>query len=341
MAKEAAADLTLQLPLAPVYLLYGTQDYLIQFMKKKIIGEALTGDEQGFNMSSYDMTDVSLASVIEDADTIPFLGGKKVVIAENAYFLTSEKIKSKVEQDSRVLSDYLEHPSPDSVVLIIAPYEKLDKRKKIVKQLEKSAQVYALSKLSDRAVFQLMEAVAQRYGAAYTHAGHDQLILSIGTNLGQLAHEVEKCALYCGTDRPIDETAVQIIGSRSLESNVFLLVNQVMKKNTEQSLHILHDLVRMKEEPLKLLALLERQFRIVYQVGIYQKAGYTQSSMATKIGVHPFAVRMAADQAQLYSPPMLAQALSHCAETDYQMKTGAVDKLLALELLIHRIASAA
>ncbi|CAM3105564.1 DNA polymerase III subunit delta [Sporolactobacillus spathodeae] len=338
MAKENAADLSIQLPLAPVYLLHGTQDYLIQLMKNKLIKEALSSEERDFNLSVYDMTEVALKVALEDAETIPFFGERKVVVLENAFFLTSEKIKSKVEQDSRALENYLSQPAPDAVLILLAPYEKLDKRKKIVKVLQTKAKVHELSKVSDSTIFQLMENVARQFGASYTREAHEQLIVSVGTNLGQLAHEVEKCALYCGTDRPIDRETVLTVGSKSIESNVFLLVNEVMKKNTAESLRLLHDLVRMKEEPLKLLALLERQFRIVYQVGYYQKAGYTQGSMASKIGIHPFAVRMAADQARQYSPQMLTRALSRCAEADYRIKTGAVDKLLALELLIHQIA---
>ncbi len=310
-------------------------------MKKNIVREALAEEEQDFNLSRYDMFDIPLEQALEDAETVPFIGERKVVVIDNPFFLTAEKAKAKIEQHLPALEHYLEHPSPDTVLLISAPYEKLDRRKKAVKALEKTAKVYELSQLTDATLYRLMENVAARFSAVYTRSGHDQLVASVGQDLARLANEVEKCAQYCGADRPIDGAAVLEIGSRSLETNVFLLVDQVMKRRTADALHLLHELVSMKEEPLKLLALLERQFRIVYQVSYYHQAGYTQNSIAAKIGVHPYAVKLAVEQAKRYSPESLKSVLARCAETDYMIKTGGADKLLALELLIHSVSAAA
>ncbi|SFG08115.1 DNA polymerase III subunit delta [Sporolactobacillus nakayamae] len=341
MAAPKSANLSISKPLAPIYLLFGTQDFLIQMMKKNITSEALNDEERDFNFSKYDMTELPLEHAIEDAETIPFFGDKKVVIIENAYFLTAERTKTKIEQKIDRLEQYMEHPAESAVLIINAPYEKLDRRKKIVKKLEKSAAVYELSHLSDTTLFTILENVAAQYGTRYTKEGHEQLLAAIGPHLGQLANEVGKCALYCDADRAIDAQVVEEIGSKSLETNVFLLVNQVMHRKTAQALQLLHELVRMKEEPLKLLALLERQFRIVYQAGYYQKEGYTQNSIASKIGVHPYAVKLALEQTRLFSTALLQNALEKCAQTDYQIKTGQADKVLALELLIVQISGKA
>ncbi|MCL1630434.1 DNA polymerase III subunit delta [Sporolactobacillus sp. CPB3-1] len=334
MAAAKQANLTISKPLAPIYLLFGTQDFLLQLMKKNITDEALKDEERDFHLSVYDLAEVPLDQAVEDAETVPFFGGKKVVILENAYILSSERVKSKVEHKVDRLQIYLEHPAEDTVLIMVAPYEKLDRRKKIVKVAEKTAVTYELSRITDTMIYRLMENVAAQYNASYTKEGHERLLAAIGPNLGQLANEVGKCALYCGPERPIDARVVDEIGSRSLETNVFLLVNRVMARKTAEALHMLHDLILMKEEPLKLLALLERQFRIVYQVGFYQKAGYTQNNIAKKTGVHPYAVKLALDQTRLFSERMLEMALEQCAEADYQIKTGQTDKVLALELLI-------
>lgn len=339
LTQAKSADLSIQKPLAPVYLLYGTQDYLIRLMKKNLIHEALEDENRDFNLSSYDMLEAPIEQALEDAETIPFMGEKKVVVIHNPYFLTSEKVKSKIVQNLKPFEQYIQHPSPDTVFLIIASYEKLDRRKKLVKTLEKNAKVYELNRLSDQTLYQILKQVAAQYGGEYTRSGHEQLIASVGSDLARLASETGKCALYCGPDRPIDGQAVLEICSRSLETNVFLLVNKVMQKKTAEALRLLHDLVRMKEEPLKLLALLERQFRMAYQVGYYRDAGYTLSSIAEKVGVHPYAVKLAAEQTHLYSRDMLKRALDKCAETDYKIKTGMADKVLALELLIHETAA--
>ncbi|MFD2618249.1 DNA polymerase III subunit delta [Terrilactibacillus laevilacticus] len=329
-------DLSIQKPLAPIYLLFGSQEYLIQHMKKTIVKEALSEEEMEVNLSSYDMLETSVEVGIEDAETLPFFGEKRVVILENAYFLTGSKPKVKVEHDLKRFETYLEHPSTDTVMIIPLFHEKLDKRKKIVKMIEKKGQIVELSQLGDRFIYDLLSSVASELGVRYTKEGHDQLMAFIGPNLMALANEVKKCAFYCyGTDQAIDQRVVLSLASRSLENNVFLLVDQVLANKRREALQLLSDLIKQKEDPIKLLALITRQIRIVYQVGVYQKDGYTQQNIASKIGIHPYSVKLASQQAKHFDLKRLEYVLTKCTETDYQMKTGGMDKRLALELFIH------
>ncbi|TCP32326.1 DNA polymerase III delta subunit [Scopulibacillus darangshiensis] len=331
-------DLTVKKPLAPVYLLFGKQSYLIQFMKESIVNEALNKDEKDFNLSVYDMTESPVEAAVEDAETLPFIGEKRVVIIENPHFLSASKVKSKVDHDLKRLEQYINEPSPDSIFIILAMYDKLDQRKKIVKLARKQGITFELSQLTNDLLFNILETAAKKYNALYTRDGHDQLLAMVGPNLMQLVSEVEKFALYCGDERPIDKSVVIELGARSLENNIFNLVDMVMKKQPVDAYKLLADLIKQKEEPIKLLAIITRQLRIVYQVGLYQQEGYTQKNMAAKLGIHPYAVKLAAGQTKLYHLETLKRALAICAETDYKMKTGAVEKKLALEMLIHKLA---
>lgn len=339
MARLSQKNLSVRKPLAPVYLLYGTQDYLIELMEKRIIHEALSDETVDFNLSRYDMFETPIETALEDADTPPFFGARKIVVIQHPFFLSGAKVKTKIDQNMKPLEAYLDQPSPSAVLIIAAAYEKLDRRKKLVRGLEKKAEIYELSKPSDALTYDLLQKVAGTSGADYTKAGHERLVALFGTDLRRLASEVKKCALYCGDSRPIDEHVVEEVASVSMESNVFRLVDKVMQQKTADALRILHDLMLMKEEPLKLLALIERQFRIVCQVEGYQKMGYTQKQIAGKTGVHPYVVRLASEQTGRYDSARLQQTLVKCSDTDYQMKTGMMDKQLALELLIHEISS--
>ncbi|MFT8870983.1 MAG: DNA polymerase III subunit delta [Sporolactobacillus sp.] len=337
MAQKSTADLSVHQPLSPVYLLFGTQDYLLRTLTRSIIAKALPAEEQEFNVFVYDMNVTLVSEAIEEANTVPFMGERKIIVMESSFFLSAEHAQSKVVQDVHPLELYLEQPSPSAVVIFTAPYEKLDRRKKVVKLLLQSAEVRELSRISEADSYRLMDQVARAAGAVYTREGHEQLVASVGSDLGRLANEVNKCALYCGPEDVIDRAAVLEIGSRSLETNVFLLVNAVMKRQGERALHLFHDLIRMREEPLKLLALLERQLRIVYRIIIYQQKGVTAADAATKIGIHPYAAKMAAEQAKVYAAPQLERALAGCAEADYAIKTGAANKILVFELLLEQL----
>lgn len=332
-------DLSIGEPLSSVFLLYGKHTYLIHMIRDKIINKAINEEEKDFNLAFYDMESEQVQTAVEDAETLPFMGDKRVVVIENPVFLTNQNKKTDVEHDVERLTKYVQSPAPDSIVIITASYEKLDKRKKLYKQLQKSAQTFELNRVTDHLIYELLSAKANEYGTNYTKEAHEALISMAGDNLQQLMNEVAKLSLYCGEGSEITKNNVDELASRSLEQNVFELVNQVMKKNITASYRILGDMYKQKQEPIKLLALLANQLRLIYQVNLYLSQGYTQQQLAKKLNVHPYRVKIASQQSRSFKLDDLTKALTLCTETDFKMKRGQLDKHLALELCIHQLAS--
>ena len=88
---------------------------------------------------TYDLEEAYLEDVVEDAHTLPFFGERKVILIKSPLFLTAQK--EKLEQNIKILEEYIGEPSPFSILVFVAPYEKLDERKKITKLLKKTADV--------------------------------------------------------------------------------------------------------------------------------------------------------------------------------------------------------
>ena len=134
----------------PVYLLYGTEAFLINETKQILIDHVLDEEEKDFNLSVYDLEETPIEAALEDAETFPFMGEKRLVILQNPVFLTSEKTKGKVEHNLAKLEEYLSQPAPYSIVVFSAPYEKLDERKKVTKELKRKAEVFEANKLTEQ-----------------------------------------------------------------------------------------------------------------------------------------------------------------------------------------------
>ena len=67
-----------------------------------------------------------------------------------------------------------------------------------------------------------------------------------GINFNIVSQEIEKLILFLG-DRPtINKQDVNQIINRSLEQNVFLLTEYIQKRNKEQAIHLVKDLITMK-----------------------------------------------------------------------------------------------
>lgn len=320
----------------PIHLLYGNERFLIEEMREKLIQQA---SEMDINV--YDMTESPIELALEDAETLPFLSDRRVVIIKNPYFLTSEKklaSASAVEHHLKKLEQYLENPSPYSLVIFEAPYEKLDERKKIVQLLKKTAQVFEANALQEKQVYAWINSECKSLNINIDEAAVKQLYSFIGKDLRRLKSELEKLSLFVGENGYVSEEIVNLLVARSLEDNVFVLVDHVINKRIDEAFQTLHDLFEQKEEPIRIVALLARQFRIIAQVHSLRKKGYTPKQMAVYLKLHPFVIQKTLMQTAKFSQAECHQMIQNLAEADYYMKTGKFDKHLLLQIILTKIA---
>lgn len=318
----------------PLYLLYGKETFLINETKQLLTEQVLKEEDAEFNLSVYDLHETPIETALEDAETLPFLGEKKLLFLHNPQFLTAEKTKEKVEHNLSRLEAYLREPAPYSVMVFIAPYEKLDERKKLTKELKKKAAVFEAKKLNETELKNWIRSRAEFNGVMIEPAAIDLMLALAGTNLFMLTSEVDKLALYTGRGLTIDAQTVEKLVSRSLEQNIFALVDKIVSRKIDEALRIYYDLLKLNEEPLKILSVITGQFRLLYQVKELSRRGYGQQQIAGYLKVHPFRIKLAAGQAQKFSDTELTNIMKELAEADFKMKTGQMNKELLIELFL-------
>ena len=321
----------------PIYLLFGTESFLINETKQLLIQKVLSDEEIDFNLSTYDLEETPIEAAIEDAETLPFMGEKRLIILQNPVFLTSEKQKGKVEHNIGKLETYLAEPAPYSVVVFAAPYEKLDERKKITKELKRKAVVGEAKRLGETELKAWIKDRTTSNGVQIQEDAINLMLTLTGTNLFMLASEVDKLSLYAGDSNRIDAEMVDKLVARSLEQNIFTLIEKVVQRKVDEALRIYYDLLKQNEEPIKIMALLAGQFRLLYQVKELARKGYGQQQIAGALKAHPFRVKLAAGQARHFSDEELAKIMKMIAHADYQMKTGGMKKELLIEMILFNL----
>lgn len=322
--------------ISPIYLLVGTEHYIIEDTVQQIIDNTLTEEEREFNLSKYDMKEHPVEIAIEEAYTFPFFGEKRVVIINDAYFLTANKEKTKVEHDLKQLEAYLQQPSPETVLIIIAPYEKIDERKKLVKLAKKNGEYFNGTALSDRDLLLWIVDRGKENDVTIDEDAAERLVELTSANMMILASEMKKLSLYAGEGKTITKAMVEQLVPRSLEQNIFALVDGVMKKEISKAWEIYLDLLKQKEEPIKIIALMARQFRILFQVKQLASQGYSQKQIASKLKQHPYVVKLALGHIRHFKDEELLKHLDELATLDYEIKSGKIDKELAVELFFSK-----
>lgn len=318
--------------IAPVYLLIGEEAYYVDETITKL--RAALGGEDG-EYAQFDCAEQPVDFVIDEADTIPFFSDRKLVVARNASFLrATEKGKEKVEHDLKRLEAWLEHPTEQCVTVFIAPYEKLDERKKITKLMKQHALVLQAEQLKDQdlAVWIQHEVAAQQ--GRITDDAVGKLIDMVGANMLQLRLEIEKLLLFVQQDEVIDVGVVEKLVAKTLEHDAFKLLNAYLARDLATAITIYHDLLRQKEEPIMLVGLLASNIRTMNNVYYLQKKGYHPQQIAKQLKIHPYRVKLMVENRNRPTEERLLTALHRLADVDLKLKTTGGNRERHLELFL-------
>ncbi|MBR3062034.1 MAG: DNA polymerase III subunit delta, partial [Exiguobacterium sp.] len=93
--------------LASVYVLHGTEKYLLETWEREIVKAANPSGDQ-FDVMQLDLQETSLDTALDEAETVPFFSEYRTVIVKNAQFLTGAKEKQKHNVDR--LAEYVVQP---------------------------------------------------------------------------------------------------------------------------------------------------------------------------------------------------------------------------------------
>lgn len=321
--------------IAPVYLLVGEESYLINETMTKL-KDALSQSGE-IEVMNFDLDEVPVDYVIDEADTIPFFSEKKLVVAKNASFLKStEKGKEKIDHDLKRLENWLEHPSDLTVTVFIAPYEKLDERKKVTKLLKDKAVYVQVQTPKEQDLAVWIQGQVKERGKTIQQGALEKLVTMVGTNMLQLQMEIDKMSLYLGDSESseITESLVEDLVAKTLEQDAFKMLNAYLERNHTLALEIYHDLLRQKEEPIMLVGLLASNIRTMSNVYYLLKKGYHPQQIAKQLKVHPYRVKLMVENRRRPSDESLLKALYQLADVDLALKTTGGNRERHLELFL-------
>ncbi|OCS88510.1 DNA polymerase III subunit delta [Caryophanon tenue] len=318
--------------IAPVYLLVGEEAYYVDETIAKLRA-ALGGEDAEY--AQFDCAEQPVDFVMDEADTIPFFSERKLVVARNASFLrATEKGKEKIEHDLKRLEAWLGHPTAQCVTVFVAPYEKLDERKKVTKLLKQHAVLLEaqVPKEQDLAIWIQHEIRAQQ--GQITEDAIGKLMEMVGTNMLQMRMEIEKLLLFVGPDAVIQVEDVENLVAKTLEHDAFKMLNAYLARDVATAVTIYHELLRQKEEPIMLVGLLASNIRTMNNVYYLQKKGYHPQQIAKQLKIHPYRVKLMVENRQRPSEERLLKALHRLADVDLKLKTTGGNRERHLELFL-------
>jgi DNA polymerase-3 subunit delta len=165
------------------------------------------------------------------------------------------------------------------------------------------------------------------------------LIDLVGEDLGRLATEVEKAALYAAGDRRVSEEVVRALAGETRTRQYWELTQALEEARRPDALRLASQLLASGDEPLILLAWLVGHLRDVWRVLPAAMAGDLRAAARALPRRRPdFAIERLTARARAVGVQGLTRAARQCFEVDQAIKTGTGNPRALLTCLVAELA---
>lgn len=290
------------------------------------------------NFAYFDMSEADYAQVDLDLVSLPFFADEKIVILDYFADLTTDKKRYLTDEELKQFETYLENPSETTRLVLLAP-GKLDSKRRLVKLLKRDALTIEAALLKEAEIRQYFKKAVAREGLQMSNDVFEQLLNKSGFDFSEMMKSIAFLKSY-KADAPILAQDIETAIPKTLQDNVFDLSKWMLGGQVDAARELVRGLRLQGEEEVKLIAILLTQFRMFLQVKILYHKGQSESQIISDLSqylgrkVNPYQVKFALRDARAVPVSSLKKAVLLLIETDYQIKTGRLEKEYVFDICL-------
>jgi DNA polymerase-3 subunit delta len=263
--------------------------------------------------------------------------------------------------DSAALEEFLDGGMPPQVVLLLTAAT-VDARKRLFKRLREIGACLTLAAAKERSgaltrdsIDEVVRHAAREFGKRLLPEAQELIVRRAGTDAALLTAELEKLCLYVGERPLIAEDDVRLVFRDMAESWIFDFTGALAARQLARALPLLRGLLAQGEPPLRLLAMIAREVRLLLVArecldgalrgawrgdlpfNVFQSRTLPRIDPETADAfgkAHPFVLYRRFQDAARVDSRSLRQALVQLSDLDLRFKSSRGDPALLLEVFL-------
>lgn len=317
---------------SPVYILMGEEPYYSDVIMDAILQNVLQPDERDFNQTIVYSQDTTTADIVQACRRYPMFAQRQLVMVREAQHL------AKLD----VLEQYLENPSPETVLVLAFTGKSVDKRTGFYKKAKANATVFESAAVSEWNVAGWITSYVKEKGYSIDADAASLMAEHTGNALRKIVLEADK--LFKGLPDNITSISVKDVEQNigvSKEFSAFELSKAIVFKEYDKAYRIAHFFAQNpKKYPLVLtLGAMFFFFSRLLKCHAYNmKDGGMVENSIRKAGVFaPGQIREYSTAMRAFSPKKTMGVIAAIKEYDYKSKSGTAGQASDGELLMELI----
>lgn len=297
----------------PVYVAFGDEEFLRRQAHLRVRKQILGDEFDDFTYAVHAGETATLADVVDDLRTAPFLGDQKLVVVEQAEkFVTEYRDK---------LLGYVQKPSSSGILFL--EVQSWRSNTKLYKEIEICGLAIDCASLKTQFVPDwCIRWSRDAYQTTLERDAASWLVELVGPVLGILDQEIAKLATYGAETKTIDSDSVRMLVAGTRTENVFKLLDMALEGQVERAMDFLDRQIIQGEQPVAILAMMTSQLRKLTRAARDRVAGKPMHDALRDAGVLPFVINKAADQLRRLGRERMAGMYRLLLQSDLNLKGG-------------------
>jgi DNA polymerase-3 subunit delta len=305
-----------------VYFLYGPEEFLKREFIAELIKTSLGEENRAFNLDIFHGDDFDRDAFSDRVSSFPLFTDRRMVVLKKFESMSVSNQDFVIERTAAMA---------DSVILVLeASTPKLDtaRLKKLQHLADGAGLSFCFQHLSDDEAVERVESRLLREGFKIQPDALELLVGSAGTQLIDLANEVEKIVLSSEPGATITRDTVAAIVGRYRAENLFKFLDRMGKDEISETLATLHRIIDGGEEPVFVLAMLMRRIVQLLQVRLLMdEVGGSSKALAHKLegSASPYQIAILVEQGKRFATKDLEIHLKNLRWADRMIKSSSVE----------------
>ena len=310
-------------PKGGAYLLYGKEGFLKREFVQKLRAD-LFPKKQNLDMGfrRFEAPADSLGAVIDFLGSPSFFSTKKLAVFSGIESLDSE--------DKERLLDYTSQ-FPSETVLVLVSEESSVKKDSFLRRLAEKAKPVPCHLPFDKDLPQWVEGRARKTGKTLARDATVLLIERVGKDAAMLHSAIEQLAVYTHKETRIALKDAEALLGRSVQADVFGLIDALLEKKIRSALEILEALLKEGARIYEIVGAFSAQLERLGRIRALMEEGFPRDTIAGELRLHPFFADKIMKQAEKIPKVRLKLMLRNLLHCDEAVKTGKLGDRLALQ----------
>lgn len=311
-----------------LYAFLGTDLFLIENKVDELIKNLKV---EPFNILTYDLSETDVYEFIEEIMTVSLLADKKVVKVRNPWFFYEERA-----DDLSTLKQYFVNPKSDTTVIFMLT-KPFNEELELSQEAKKYLFIETVTEMKRDDLLPYLKTHFGNKGYKIEEEALHELLARVNFEFHLLAREIEKLELYAYNNKKITLQDVKLLVPRNLEDNIFELTNAIIAHNKKRMLEVYYDLLVKNVDPVTIVGRISNQFKEMITTKSLLKKGYRQHEIKKYFDVSDGRAYYLVLNANKLKEVVLINYYQSLANLDYRIKSGEIDKKLALEIWLLKV----